>query len=104
MINADAIENGNPQNLRMLGGLLRLSFHDCVSDQCDGCINLNNHHNDGKNQYDQMHNNPQAKRAHLSYIYELAQNRGMRTEFIQTISVRTMTLSVIKGVRGGIDI
>ena len=48
MIDADAVENGNARDRRMLGGLLRLSFHDCVSDQCDGCINLNNEDNAGK--------------------------------------------------------
>lgn len=33
---------------RLIGGLARLSFHDCVGDRCDGCINMVSDHNGGK--------------------------------------------------------
>ena len=35
----------NPQ---FIGGFVRLSFHDCVGDRCDGCINFDHHDNKGK--------------------------------------------------------
>ena len=47
MIDSDAAEAGNANSLRMLGGLVRLSFHDCVGDSCDGCINNQNPENAG---------------------------------------------------------
>ena len=47
MIDDDAREAGNRNSLRMLGGLVRLSFHDCVGEKCDGCINNQNPENAG---------------------------------------------------------
>ena len=45
MIDDDGDESG--ENRRMLGGLVRLSFHDCVGERCDGCINNQNPENAG---------------------------------------------------------
>ena len=47
MIRDDAVEAGDRNKLRMLGGLVRLSFHDCVGEKCDGCINNLNPENAG---------------------------------------------------------
>ncbi|XP_067927931.1 putative ascorbate peroxidase [Watersipora subatra] len=35
----------------LLGGFLRLAFHDCVGKKCDGCINMNNDDNAGLDVY-----------------------------------------------------
>ena len=34
-------------SLRLIGGLTRLAFHDCVGERCDGCINTAYEHNAG---------------------------------------------------------
>ena len=48
MIEAEPLENNRAANdLQFLGGLVRLAFHDCVGDRCDGCINNNNPENAG---------------------------------------------------------
>ena len=47
MILDDAVEAGDRDKLRMLGGLVRLSFHDCGGEKCDGCINNLNPENAG---------------------------------------------------------
>ena len=47
MIHDDAVESGDRDKLRMLGGLVRLSFHDCVGKKCDGCVNNLNLENAG---------------------------------------------------------
>jgi len=45
LIDDNREENGD---LPFNGGLLRLSFHDCVGESgCDGCINHFNEANDG---------------------------------------------------------
>ena len=49
MILDDAKQNGvGPNDYRMMAGLLRLAFHDCVGKRCDGCINMRNEDNAGK--------------------------------------------------------
>lgn len=48
MIDKDSADVPGGTNLRMLGGLVRLSFHDCVGAMCDGCINNNNVENAGR--------------------------------------------------------
>lgn len=51
MILDDPTDEGLPaNNVRMLGGLLRLAFHDCVGNKCDGCINRHNPENAGTSQ------------------------------------------------------
>lgn len=48
MIDAEPIENGeDPVKRTMLAGLVRLSFHDCVGQRCDGCINNKHPENAG---------------------------------------------------------
>ena len=55
MILDDAKQNGvGPNDYRMMAGLLRLAFHDCVGKRCDGCINMRNEDNAGKYKHKQL--------------------------------------------------
>ena len=38
----------DPNDLTLLGGFIRLAFHDCVGNHCDGCINNDHPDNAGK--------------------------------------------------------
>ncbi|XP_067950602.1 putative ascorbate peroxidase [Watersipora subatra] len=52
MIIDEPIEEGRQANDQvMIAGLVRLSFHDCVGPQCDGCINHDNAENAGLQVY-----------------------------------------------------
>lgn len=49
----DAIDvNEGEEGIMLLrGGLIRLAFHDCVGDKCDGCINMDLDDNAGRDDF-----------------------------------------------------
>lgn len=48
LIESDPEADSARRHFPMVGGLTRVSFHDCLGGKCDGCINLNHPENKGR--------------------------------------------------------